>query len=280
LTGPGAAGLGAAGRALYATGNLVRTREGSSWEAISPDLTRQDVTRLEASGGPLTKNTSGAEPYATVYAFAESLRERGVLWAGSDDGLVHVSRDDGKTWQNVTPPDLPESSLIATIEPSPHAPGSVYLAATRYKIDDYRPYLYKTEDHGRTWRNLAIAFPAREISRVIREDPVRPGLLFVGTETGVVVSTDDGRTWHRGPWNLPASKGFRITTPGYRGSHRDRGPSGHEVHLMTEVPHPWRPRRAPGAGSRLGCGPVLGAVTSSGPPRPRPAAIAAASARR
>ncbi|HEY7142335.1 MAG TPA: glycosyl hydrolase [Methylomirabilota bacterium] len=201
---------------LYATGNLVfRTRdEGSSWEAISPDLTRQDATKLEASGGPLTKDTSGAEHYGTVYAFAESPRERGVLWAGSDDGLVHVSRDDGKTWQNVTPPDLPEWSLIATIEPSGHAPGAVYVAATRYKIDDYGAYLYKSEDYGRTWRALAKAFPAGEISRVIREDPVRPGLLYAGTETGIVVSWDDGGTWHRLSWNLPVAPVYDLAIKG------------------------------------------------------------------
>jgi len=192
---------------LYATGNLVfRTRdEGSSWEAISPDLTRQDPTKLEASGGPLTKDTSGAEHYGTVYAFAESTNERGVLWAGSDDGLVHVSRDDGQSWQNVTPPDLPEWSLIATIEISPHAPGTAYLAATRYKLDDYHAYLYRTEDYGHTWRALAGGFPAGEISRVIREDPARRGLLYVGTETGVVASEDDGTTWHRLPGNLPVA---------------------------------------------------------------------------
>jgi photosystem II stability/assembly factor-like uncharacterized protein len=192
---------------LYATGNLVfRTRdEGGSWEAISPDLTRQDSTKLEASGGPLTKDTSGAEHYGTVYAFVECPHERGVLWAGSDDGLVHVSRDDGRSWKNVTPPDLPEWSLIATLEVSPHQPGTVYLAATRYKLDDYRAYLYETEDYGGTWRALAGGFPAGEISRVIREDPVRRGLLYVGTETGVVVSWDDGVTWHRLPWNLPVS---------------------------------------------------------------------------
>jgi photosystem II stability/assembly factor-like uncharacterized protein len=192
---------------LYATGNLVfRTRdEGSSWEAISPDLTRQDPSRLEASGGPLTKDTSGAEHYGTVYAFAECPREKGVLWAGSDDGLVHVSRDDGRSWKNVTPPDLPEWSLIATIEASPHAPGTVYVAATRYKIDDYGAYLYKTEDYGATWRALAGGFPAGEISRVIREDPVRRGLLYVGTETGIAISWDDGATWHRLAGNLPVA---------------------------------------------------------------------------
>jgi photosystem II stability/assembly factor-like uncharacterized protein len=192
---------------LYATGNLVfRTRdEGSSWEAISPDLTRQDPTKLDASGGPLTKDTSGAEHYGTIYAFAECPHERGVLWAGSDDGLVHVSRDDGATWQAVTPPELPPWSLVATLEVSPHARGTVYLAATRYKLDDYRAYLFKTDDYGRTWRALAAGFPAGEISRVIREDPARPGLLYVGTETGVVVSGDDGRTWHRPGWNLPVA---------------------------------------------------------------------------
>ena len=201
---------------IYATGNLVfRTRdEGSSWEAISPDLTRQDLAKLEASGGPLTKDTSGAEHYGTVYAFAESPHERGVLWAGSDDGLVHVSRDDGLSWQKVTPPELPEWALIATIEPSPHAPGTVYVAATRYKIDDYGAYLYKTEDYGRTWRGLAAAFPAGEITRVVREDPVRRGLLYVGTETGVVVSRDDGSTWHRLPGNLPVTPVYDLAVKG------------------------------------------------------------------
>jgi photosystem II stability/assembly factor-like uncharacterized protein len=198
---------------LYATGNLVfRTRdEGSSWEAISPDLTREDPSKLEASGGPLTKDTSGAEHYGTVYAFAECALELGVLWAGSDDGLVHVSRDDGRSWQNVTPPDLPEWSLIATIEVSPHARGTVYLAATRYKLDDYHAYLYRTEDYGRTWCALTGSFPAGEITRVIREDPARRGLLYVGTETGVVVSADDGTSWHRLSGNLPVAPVYDLT---------------------------------------------------------------------
>ena len=219
---------------LYATGNLVfRTRdEGSSWEAISPDLTRQDVTKLEASGGPLTKDTSGAEHYGTVYAFAESPRERGTLWAGSDDGLVHVSRDDGGTWQNVTPPDLPEWALIATIEASPHAAGTVYVAATRYKIDDYHAYLYKSEDYGQTWRSLAGGFPVGEITRVIREDPVRPGLLYVGTETGIVVSWDDGRAWHQCPWNLPVAPVYDLAV---KGSDLVAGTHGRSFWVLDDI---------------------------------------------
>ncbi len=137
-------------KSLYITGNHVfrSTDEGSSWEAISPDLTRNDVTKMDASGGPITKDNTGAEYYCTIFAFAESPVQRGVLWAGSDDGLVHVSRDDGANWENVTPKDLPEWALISIIEASPHDPATAYVAATRYKHDDFRPYLYKTNDYG------------------------------------------------------------------------------------------------------------------------------------
>ncbi|MCZ6678205.1 MAG: glycosyl hydrolase [Candidatus Poribacteria bacterium] len=190
---------------LYTAGNLVfrSTDEGSSWEAISPDLTRNDVTKLGPSGGPITKDTSGAEQYATVYAFAESPHEAGVLWAGSDDGLIHISRDGGANWNKITPPDLPEWSLISNIETSPHHPSTAYVAVTRYKLDDYQPYLYKTDDYGQTWRRISSSFPDGEITRVIREDPVRRGLLYVGTETGVYVSVDDGERWQRLQNNLP-----------------------------------------------------------------------------
>ena len=192
---------------LYAGGNHVfrTTDEGDSWEVISPDLSRNDPQTLKASGGPLTLDTSGAENYGTVFAFAESYLERGVLWAGSDDGLVHVSRDDGATWTNVTPPDLPEFSLISLIEPSRHDPGTVYVAATRYKLDDYHPLLYKTEDYGQRWRALSDNFPEGEITRAVREDPVQPGLLYVGAETGLFVSLDDGAHWLRWQGNLPVA---------------------------------------------------------------------------
>ncbi|MFQ6028442.1 MAG: WD40/YVTN/BNR-like repeat-containing protein, partial [Dehalococcoidia bacterium] len=190
---------------LYVTGNLVfrSTDQGSSWESISPDLTRNDVTKMEASGGPITKDTSGAETYGTIFAFVESPHEAGVFWAGSDDGLVHVSRNNGETWENVTPPDLPEWSLISMIEVSPHDPASAYLAATRYKLDDTRPMLYKTDDYGQTWTDISSGIPNDDYTRVIREDPTRRGLLYAGTETGVYVSFDAGDSWQSLQANLP-----------------------------------------------------------------------------
>ena len=190
---------------LYTAGNLIfrSTDEGSSWEPISPDLTRNDVTKLGPSGGPITKDASGAEHYATVYAFVESPHEPGIFWAGSDDGLIHISKDGGQRWENITPPDLLEWSLISNIEASPHDPATAYVAVTRYKLDDYQPYLYKTDDYGETWRIISGSFPDGEITRVIREDPVRSGLLYVGTETGIYISLDDGENWHRLQNNLP-----------------------------------------------------------------------------
>ncbi len=190
---------------LYITGNHVfrSTNEGESWQAISPDLTRNDESRLEASGGPITKDNTGAEYYATIFAFAESPCQRGLFWAGSDDGLIHLSRDDGQTWQQVTPEDLPEWALISIIEPSPFDPAVAYVAATRYKLDDFTPYLYKTEDYGKTWSKITSGIPENDFTRVIRADPVRSGLLFVGTETGIYVSFDDGALWQPFQLNLP-----------------------------------------------------------------------------
>jgi photosystem II stability/assembly factor-like uncharacterized protein len=190
---------------LYVTGNVVfrSTDLGSSWEAISPDLTRHDLSTLEPSGGPITKDTSGAETYATIFAFVESPHEQGVYWAGSDDGLVHICRDGGKTWNNVTPQGLPERTLISMIEVSPHDPASAYMAATRYKLDDTRPMLYKTTDYGKTWVDISAGIPAHDYTRVIRADPGRRGLLYVGTETGVYVSFDDGGAWQPLQANLP-----------------------------------------------------------------------------
>ncbi len=190
---------------LYVTGNHVfRSRdEGTTWEVLSPDLTRNDASKLGPSGGPITKDNTGAEYYCTIFAFAESPQEPGVFWAGSDDGLVHVSRDDGRTWTDVTPRGIAPWTLISIIEPSPHDPATAYIAATRYKLDDFHPYLFGTDDYGSTWRQITAGLPDDDFTRVIREDPVRRGLLYAGTETGVYASFDDGQHWQRLGGNLP-----------------------------------------------------------------------------
>ena len=194
-------------RELWVAGNRIfrSTDEGHRWEIVSPDLTRNDASKLGLSGGPITRDNTGAEVYCTIFALAESHHERDVLWAGTDDGLVHLSRDRGKTWQAVTPPELPEWALISVVEPSPHDAATCYVAATRYKHDDTRPYLFKTSDHGRTWKRITNGLPETEFTRVVREDPGRRGLLYCGTETGVWVSLDDGGAWQRLGGNLPVA---------------------------------------------------------------------------
>jgi photosystem II stability/assembly factor-like uncharacterized protein len=194
-------------RMLYACSNVVHrsTDEGTSWQVLSPDLTRHDPSTLGASGGPITADNSGAEVYGTIFAFRESPHEAGVFWAGSDDGLVYGSRDGGASWQDITPPDLPPWALISVLEPSPHDAATCYLAATRYQLDDLTPYLYRTDDYGASWQRITAGMPAHEFTRVIRADPARRGLLYAGTETGVYVSFDDGGHWQRFQGNLPVA---------------------------------------------------------------------------
>ncbi|MBZ5590366.1 MAG: glycosyl hydrolase [Acidobacteriia bacterium] len=183
---------------------LLRSRnEGETWEVISPDLTRNDPSKQGRSGGPISNDITGVELYDTIFALAESPHEKGVIWAGTDDGLIHITRDDGKTWQNVTPKGLPEWIQVNSIEPSPHDKATAYVAATRYKFDDFRPYLYKTNDYGRTWTTISAGIPDGAFTRVVREDPARRGLLFAGTEIGLYVSLDDGASWRPFQRNLP-----------------------------------------------------------------------------
>lgn len=191
--------------ALYATSQYVHRsmNEGMSWERISPDLTRNDKSKQQESGGPITKDDTSIEYYNTVFSFAESPVEQGVLWAGADDGLVHVSSDNGESWQEVTPSGMPEA-MINIIDPSPHDAGTAYIAATRYKFGDFSPMLYKTKNYGRSWTRINDGIPEGDFTRVIREDPNREGLLFAGTETGMYVSFDDGENWQPLQLNLPA----------------------------------------------------------------------------
>ena len=190
---------------LYTASNHlhVSTNGGQSWEIISPDLTRADPDKLGSSGGPITKDNTGVEYYATIFAAAESAREPGLLWAGSDDGLVHISRDGGENWSNVTPGNIPEWTMINSIEVDPHADGTMYFAGTRYKLGDYTPYLYKTSNYGQTWQRIDGGIPRDEFTRVVRVDPARPGLLYAGTEKGMYISFDDGANWQSFQLNLP-----------------------------------------------------------------------------
>jgi len=205
---------------LYTAGNVVfrSNDEGHTWEPISGDLTRNDPEKLGASGGPITKDTSGAEHYCTIATLRECPIEAGVLWAGSDDGLVHLSRDGGESWKEVTPPDLPEWSFIRTVEPSPHKAGTVYIAATRYKLDDPSPYLYQSADYGDNWTAIAgngdAALPEDEFVRVIRADPNRLGVLYLGTETGLFLSGDDGVGWRRWQSNFPVTPVYDLKVKG------------------------------------------------------------------
>jgi photosystem II stability/assembly factor-like uncharacterized protein len=190
---------------LYVTSQHVHrtTNEGQSWETISPDLTRNDKSKQDASGGPITKDNTSVEYYATVFALAPSAKDPQVMWAGSDDGLVHVTRDGGATWTNVTPKDLPEWALISIIDASPHEAGTAFVAATRYKLDDFAPYLYKTSDYGRTWTKIVAGIPAGHFTRAIRQDPARANLVYAAGEFGAYVSFDAGTRWQSLQLNLP-----------------------------------------------------------------------------
>lgn len=192
---------------LYVCGNIAwRSKDlGHSWEQISPDLTRNDPDKLKASGGSITLDTSGAEFYCNIYTFRESPHQKNVFMAGTDDGLVHRSLDGGKTWKDITPKALPEWSFVRYLEPSAHDAKTWYLCATRYKLDDTKPYLLRTKDMGETWEAITNGIPDWEYTRVLRADPIRKGLLFCGTETGLYVSFDDGANWER--WNAKTSSG-------------------------------------------------------------------------
>ncbi len=190
---------------LYAFSNHVHVteNEGQSWKLLSDDLTRNDPTKLVSSGGPITQDNTSVEYYCTIFAANESPLKEGLLWVGSDDGLLHISKDGGKNWENITPATMPEWSMINSIEPSSFDEGTCYVAATRYKLGDFTPYLYKTTDYGKTWKKITNGIAEEHFTRVVREDPKRKGLLYAGTETGMYISFDDGANWAPFQLNLP-----------------------------------------------------------------------------
>ncbi len=267
---------------LFTAGNVVfkTTNEGQSWQIISPDLTRNDKTKLGPSGGPITKDNTSVEYYCTIFALAESPVQKGVIWAGSDDGLVHVTRNGGGpatgAWENVTKniPGLPEWVQINSIEASPHDAAAAYFAATLYKADDFRPYLFKTSDYGKTWKKITAGIPDNAFTRVIREDPNRRGLLYAGTETGMYVSFNDGESWQSLQLNLPV---VPITDIAVHKRDKDLvvATQGRSFWIIDDLPvlHQWKDTvaqadvhlfkpeesyRMPGGGFRIPSGAALG----------------------
>ncbi len=190
---------------LYAFSNHVHvsTNEGKSWEIISPDLTRNDKSKLVSSGGPITQDNTGVEYYATIFAVDESNIEKGLMWVGSDDGLIHLTKDNGKTWENVTPKKMPEWMMINSIDASSFDAGTAYVAGTRYKLGDFTPYLYVTEDYGKNWKLITNGIDKEHFTRALRSDKVNKNILYAGTETGMYISYDKGKSWNKFQKNLP-----------------------------------------------------------------------------
>ena len=195
---------------LYHSSQVIHRSEdeGQSWEVISPDLTTNDTETQDYAGGPITHDSTGVEVYNTVFAFTESPHAAGELWAGSDDGKVHLSRDGGGNWKDVTPEDLPKGGTVNVVEVSPHAAGRTFIAVYRYRENDFQPYIYRTNDHGESWDLLTDGtngIPETHFTRAVREDPARKGLLYAGTEFGLYISFDDGVHWQRFQNNLPVT---------------------------------------------------------------------------
>jgi photosystem II stability/assembly factor-like uncharacterized protein len=241
----------------YGSQHLHRTRDkGVTWERMSPDLTANPACCQGISGEPITRDITGEEFYSTLYAITESPLERGVIWTGANDGPFHMTRDNGKTWTNITPKDLPPGGRVQWIEASPHRKGSAYYAAYRYLLGDYQPYFYLTNDYGKTWTRLTDGkngIPADWPTRVVREDPDREGLLYAGTEFGMFISFDNGAHWQSFQLNLPNvpitdikvhRKDLVVSTQGRAIWILDNLSSLHQVNaqVTTAKPYMYRPR--------------------------------------
>ena len=179
------------------------TNDGQSWEKISPDLTYADPETLGKTGGVITMDMNGPEIYATVFALAPSYHDINTIWAGSDDGKIHITRDGGEHWEDITPKNLPKFSRVSIIDESKHRPGTLFVAANRYQVDDRQPYVFKTHDYGKTWTKIIDGIEDGHFARAVREDPVRQGLLFLATEHGVYFSMNDGELWQSLQLKLP-----------------------------------------------------------------------------
>ena len=219
---------------LYAAGNnlFVSENEGRSWDIISPDLTTNDKTKQVASGGPITKDNTGVEYYCTIFTATESEYEKDLLWTGSDDGIINVSKDGGKNWENVTPKDCPKWMMWNCVEADPFKKGAAYFVGTRYKLDDFTPYIYKTEDYGKTWRRIDNGINRLHFSRAIRADRKKQGLLYAGTEYGMYISYDDGANWKPFQLNLPV---LSVTDIAIKENDLIVGTQGRSIYILDDL---------------------------------------------
>ena len=219
---------------LYAAGNhLFATEdEGKTWERISPDLTTNDKKKQASSGGPITQDNTSVEYYCTIFTATESWVEKDLLWAGSDDGLIHVSKDGGKNWENVTPKDCPQWMMWNCIDVDPFKKGAAYVVGTRYKLDDFKSYIYKTEDYGKTWKLIVNGIPSLHFARAVRADRKRAGLLYAGTEYGMYISYDDGANWKSFQLNLPE---VPITDLTIKNNDLIVGTQGRSIYILDDL---------------------------------------------
>ncbi len=221
-------------RRLYAAGNhlFVTENEGRSWEMISPDLTTNDKSKQGPSGGPITKDNTTVEYYCTIFTAAESPYEKDLLWTGSDDGIINVSKDAGKTWENVTPKDCPKWMMWNCVEADPFKKGAAYFVGTRYKLDDYTPYIYKTEDYGKTWKRIDAGINRMHFTRALRADKKKQGLLYAGTEYGMYISYNDGASWSKFQLNMPT---VPITDMTIKNNDLAVGTQGRSLYILDDL---------------------------------------------
>ncbi len=219
---------------LYAAGNhlFVTENEGKSWETISPDLTTNDKSKQGVSGGPITRDNTSVEYYCTIFAAIESELEKDLLWVGSDDGIINVSKNGGKNWENVTPANAPKAVMWNCIDIDPFKKGAAYITGTRYKLDDFAPYIYKTEDYGKTWKQITTGINSLHFTRAMRADKKRPGLLYAGTEYGMYISYDDGASWNTFQLNLPVTP---ITDLTIKNNDLVVGTQGRSIYILDDL---------------------------------------------